>query len=385
MTSKTTHIDLRVKQVGYMGTGYIGLYFDDFQSGGNRPQGSKGIDAVTPHNYTRVREAFLNPSVTFWYDTNPSVHNWILVKQDPNSLLGSASWQSGWGPNDDLVLLSRLKDKVMSNDFNVLITVGEFHKTCDMIAYAARRLSLGIRALRRLDFRTLRRMFGAPNKSLTYRGPPRPEDLVGFKNGHIDLSQIWLEYSYGWRPLVKDIYDGAEKLSDLINRKQTKMYRARLTRKGNTSAPGRSYVGTQVTRGQVIACIESDPGTAYAIGVTNPAAAFWDLLPYSFVGDWIIPIGEYLNTMGLAAVPGLKWLCTTHTVHVDYRAVWPTSSRIRPVSGWKAYRYRYINMTRSVTNSWSIPFPRLQPLQGVPSVRRALSAVALLVSAFARK
>jgi hypothetical protein len=33
------------------------------------------------------------------------------------------------------------------------------------------------------------------------------------------------------------------------------------------------------------------------IGITNPALLVWELIPYSFVFDWIIPVGDWLKSL----------------------------------------------------------------------------------------
>lgn len=37
--------------------------------------------------------------------------------------------------------------------------------------------------------------------------------------------------------------------------------------------------------------------TLAQVGITNPAATVWELIPYSFVFDWIIPVGGYLESL----------------------------------------------------------------------------------------
>jgi hypothetical protein len=33
------------------------------------------------------------------------------------------------------------------------------------------------------------------------------------------------------------------------------------------------------------------------LGITNPALLVWELIPYSFVIDWLIPVGDFLSSL----------------------------------------------------------------------------------------
>lgn len=75
---------------------------------------------------------------------------------------------------------------------------------------------------------------------------------------------------------------------------------------------------------------------AVASGLANPAAILWELMPYSFVIDWSLPIGNYLqaasSTRGLDFVWGsVSHRIQTHTF-VDMRSQ-PGRSTLRPGYG----------------------------------------------------
>jgi len=45
------------------------------------------------------------------------------------------------------------------------------------------------------------------------------------------------------------------------------------------------------------------------IGITNPINLAWELIPYSFVIDWLIPVGKFLESLdALVGVSNLKVL-----------------------------------------------------------------------------
>lgn len=132
-----------------------------------------------------------------------------------------------------------------------------------------------------------------------------------------DFASLWLEYSYGWRPLLSDIYGAAELLA------QSVLENRPMSAKGYGVARDRelrSYNGT-ASQGRANVVISSEY-SAYvefffdledraidvlkSTGITNPALLAWELLPYSFVVDWFIPVGNYLENVN--ATHGLKFV-----------------------------------------------------------------------------
>jgi hypothetical protein len=118
-----------------------------------------------------------------------------------------------------------------------------------------------------------------------------------------DLTNAWLEGRYGWRVLVYDMKDIAEVLSNLdSSRTRFRKYVGssftetdRVAIDTATAYETRlGYIETTYdisVRGFVIADI-SPPSFAF-----NPITTAWELIPYSFVIDWIVNIGQFLETL----------------------------------------------------------------------------------------
>lgn len=52
-----------------------------------------------------------------------------------------------------------------------------------------------------------------------------------------------------------------------------------------------------------------------ALGLTNPAQLAWELVPFSFVLDWLLPIGNWLSTWD--ATVGMSFSAGTRSVKID--------------------------------------------------------------------
>lgn len=93
-------------------------------------------------------------------------------------------------------------------------------------------------------------------------------------------SSFWLEYSFGFAPLFQSIYDSVEVFnSSYTVRSKTQ---SRVQRKAGVYGA----VGNQQVE------------NLDRLGLSNPALLAWDLLPFSFVIDWFLPIGRILAWLG---------------------------------------------------------------------------------------
>jgi hypothetical protein len=289
------------------------------------------------------------------------------TKIDYGYQYGTAS-SDEWNSNDTIAALGKLREKVAGSDFNAGVFLAEGSKALTMIADSAVRIRKGLTAIKRGD------VIGAA-KAL---GSKRPTKV------HKTASANWLELQYGWMPLVKDAYGGAEFLGKLLNFPMVQTYKVRRKKKmnGTWSFPGwTSKKADASTTYQILARLtEVDP---YQLsGLTDPASIVWELTPYSFVADWFIPIGNYLAARSLAsALTGtfvttkVRRVSAAYTGHPGAGNAFVSTSHItHPSCNWTQ-----INVDRTVSTTLSVPVPRFKPLSDVPSWKHCANAVALLV------
>lgn len=119
------------------------------------------------------------------------------------------------------------------------------------------------------------------------------------------FSDGWLEYQFGWLPLLSDIHDAVGYYKNRLHRgmQVSRSY----TTNGGYSQTSRNSPIQRAERIQeygpaakaVIRTTVTNPTlrTLSEMGLTNPLSLAWDLLPYSFVVDWVTPISSILKSL----------------------------------------------------------------------------------------
>lgn len=154
-------------------------------------------------------------------------------------------------------------------------------------------------------------------------------------------SESWLAWQYGVRPLISDLagavkeYDKVRRIRPLI-----RSYSASGShdqRAGGTVSvanPPTMYVTHMTQNVKVRAYAEFQDSaqawdqSAQRLGLTDPLLLAWELIPYSFVIDWFVGVGDYLEASGTFA--GLKRVgihVTTTTVEDSVGVLWGGKSR----------------------------------------------------------
>lgn len=222
-------------------------------------------------------------------------------------------------------------------------------------------------------------------------------------------SSLWLEWHYGWVPLVTDVYGG---LKDMRADSAPLILKARghstdhdeyVTTLQSSFSIGastpviykvrvRRYVKYSVSlRYRVLNTLLSDLNAA---GIVNPAELAWELTPFSFVADWFVNVGDYLRAATIGT--GLQFLSGTastlqryavdslgESVEIDGKV--PTSFR---VTGQGAVQYYDYRSEFKRTRLSSPPTVTLGLQKNPFSVTRIVSAAALfkqLLGAWDRK
>lgn len=265
--------------------------------------------------------------------------------------------------------------RVKDSKINLGVAWAEASKTADMISSKVLQLARAAKKARKGDI-------------------PGAINALGGK-GRQRTASNWAELQWGWLPLVGDIYGGAEALAQrqlpsqwLITGKGVKRYNYKDSTIVNGFAQHR--VETEGMRGAFVR-LDYLPGNDFfsalkSLGLGNPAEIAWELLPYSFVVDYLWPVGDWLSSLDAAV--GLQFLSGSCTRRAEMVGRLVSTGKIGPtdrVADWCYYTgyARDFWMDRSVYGESPIPFP--PPPKNPFSAKKVVNALSLLALAFGRK
>jgi len=291
-------------------------------------------------------------------------------------------------------LLTDLKDQKI----NYGQAFAERQQTIDLIGSTATRIYRSFRDLKRGDISSAAQHLGVQVGRRRRQAFNR-----GFaRNQAQSVSRGWLELQYGWKPLLQDVYGAAEDLAvSYVPQFQKVQTRKTLRRELNETIDelggSQYYTGSYKTflNGSArctvrVGCTftvgDSTLRRASQMGLTNPATLAWELTPFSFVADWFLPVGNWINswdsTLGLNFLDG-------------YITTFQFFSGTGTVAGSYAYKADNTQYTKLYTSSYKIITVKREKLRSFPSARfpefknpvsvtHAANALALLFSIFKR-
>lgn len=332
------------------------------------------------HPYTLTAQSF-NDSIV-----RTTRASYVKVRVDSSSLWArSGTALLTWGANDQLTLLSRLRDRVAGSDFNAGVFLGEGKESLRLISNSASRIAKSLRELRRGN------LYGA-SRELTGIGKGFEKRRVGwrkFSRGERSTDQEtasqWLELQYGWLPLLQDAEGGARFLAHHFSAPLHYVARCTQFRADSTlqtTSPTQFLFREKERRVQRwIKAILTEKDTVKLVGLTDPLSVAWELVPYSFVVDWFIPIGNYLQARALNQALTGKFVVSTLSRNrfrgLDYvPGGVPTDWKVLSDGGCSG---AYVNFTREVVTNLTVPLPEVKSLGQITSWKRAANAVSLLL------
>jgi hypothetical protein len=164
------------------------------------------------------------------------------------------------------------------------------------------------------------------------------------------------------------------------------VYHAKLRKKAlpRSNSDQFKLTGQSIVEGRFKAVV-THINEAALVGLTDPASLIWEKLPYSFVADWILPVGDYLSASALSrAIQGTYTYTRFSRVKVD-GAVYVGSDPRRFVTfGVEPWVHDDVWLDRVVTSSLEVPFPVFKGRDKIASWTHAINSIALLINAFPR-
>lgn len=195
------------------------------------------------------------------------------------------------------------------------VSFAEKQKTIDMVTSTASRIARSLSALRQ---GRLKEAFGFLSNE--QYNPKISKRFNGYKaSKNKDIENNWLAYQYGWQPLVQEVYGSmisfhTENPTFWVHGR----YEAEFNAQYLSSVVGYTVEGLSKRRVHYKALCSYQPSVLklHELGLLNPAGIAWELVPYSFVIDWFLPIGDYFSS--LSSTIGLTITERSKTDHLYY-------------------------------------------------------------------
>jgi hypothetical protein len=279
---------------------------------------------------------------------------------------------SPWTSNEDLALSGKMGE-ALGQEFNLAIFLGEGREALGTIAQSATKVYKAYKAARKGNVSGAFRILTGKSRSASRKA-------VSHTNAKT-LADRWLEIQYAWKPLLDDAYGAAKHLAYMQNRPAVKTYRVGKTmyREDPLKIFNYDISGSKFVRKGIVARV-THVNEAALLGLTDPASLAWELLPYSFVADWFIPIGSYLEALTLRGALTGTFISSSKHITATTRFVYPWDGY---ASEDVSYLVRDVTFQRSVGSAMpAVQLPRLKTLEKALSFQHALNAVSLLVSSF---
>lgn len=277
---------------------------------------------------------------------------------------------------------------------NIALNLAQYGQVSNMVANTAYRIIGSVRSLRRgnISAATSILLRGRRPNGVTKKGNPSPSKA---------LANNWLELQYGWKPLLSDLHGALYSLAQFnvgARGFMTARSSAKVSRKVVTPL-FRSITTPQRIGDKVVV---TDHGCKFGLeyslesplsvflaqtGFTNPINLAWEILPWSFVADWFIPIGPYLESLsgfhGLVFRRGYQVQFTRQTTFSEIDFTGPIAGTTSSMQQKGRYNQTVVLVDRVPLSGFpSQTFPTFTG-KGV-TILRAANALALLRQVFSK-
>jgi hypothetical protein len=291
----------------------------------------------------------------------------------PSDGYGIAYCHSNYGPKTTVNQYNRAITEALSmlqsNETNLSESIATIGQTLGMLNGAWAQLALALLSFLRLNKSgAIFPKRGQPGYRLD-RNRPMP-----------DWADLWLEFVYGHAPLMGDIERGLLLLEKQLAKPTTMSVDKTVTYTDTLQPIGRwSFSGYQISRVRVkiVADIKFPKlKVADQFGLLNPFSTAWELTPWSFALDWLIPIGAFIANLTVPQLHTFKYGFTTQVTVTDIEGIEEFDKATEEFGIRQTYRLQGLASRRRALVG--IPLPRLYYKSPFTTPRRFVTALALL-------
>lgn len=370
--------------------------------------------SLAEHAYTMSYTEYQQALVRSNYNGAVYCWNWLFGPLDLNT-------NGMWTTNDELTLINKLNSQVSNSEFDASVALAGAAQTVEMLLSTTRKISRALHHARRgsivkafdvLAYDRSRSHDVARLRGYAYGGADATYRLARLNAVHLErlvrnpgyvlppslaaklsrhnyneiahrlvkdgAASNWLALQYGLLPALDDIDQGMKFLAFSNALPAVKVYKA--TRQVKKSGSYWSYPLSATYTRQYRVTFSEPPITASYLNAGDVLSFAWEALPWSFVADWFIPVGDYLAARQAASRlnTGTIW----RTDYIRSEGVVPQGTYGSP--GYYVDRdnkFLKISVSRLQTTIVA-PLPGFKPWGKSLSVGHLTNAVALLISRF---
>lgn len=271
---------------------------------------------------------------------------------------------------------NKLVEKIAEIRVNAADMYRTRKETMEMVSKRVNQLIHAWRSMKRGNWRQFKKALGITNKG------KKPREFGKNSSG------TWLEHSYGWSPLLSDIYTilnntfeppmitaKARYKETVIEEKTTSLFRSGFKLVRNST----DHVFQISITDQIDIHLDSPAiQAASQYGLLNPAAVAWEAVPFSFVVDWFYPVGDFLSQLNTTG--GLKLSNWYRTETVE--GIYSNECEIQLANFQPFYGPEYGQWILKTKRRYQVsgePFfvPQISDAPLTSSLQRSINAIAL--------
>lgn len=279
-------------------------------------------------------------------------------------------------------LVNRVTTEVLNKVSDMKVNIGtalaESGKTLSQLTRIALKIWAVLRKIRHGDFRGAAALLGM-----------RGYQWRNAKYQSHRWSDMWLQIQYGLLPLLLDAFGIQEALKRGLREKDHIFHASRTISEeinpiefsGDPSEYLSMVVGGSAgrlyQRKYFFQIFSSELDLFNNLGLTNPLAIAWEVVPFSFVVDWFLPIGNFLSA--LTAPIGVTFLAG-YELRIQYAdLLFQKSSGSCPGTEGKERRTTIKQFAMQRTKVHSLALPKLY-FRNPLSSKHTASAIALIAT-----
>jgi hypothetical protein len=285
----------------------------------------------------------------------------------PNALAYGCAPTYPHAPDIPGALISKCESivlsKVRNNDFDLGVALGELPETLAFVAdtvVSAARLFRAIKRRNAGEARNIVEQYFVGSNRTTGSHPSRVAK---------GAASAYLQYQYAWKPMMSDIYSACKLQAEGLE--ETEAFRVSHAEEDSSYSSSEldwyginslhnTTIGTKRRGVEVGLSFAVASETLYdlnRLGLLNPLAIAWELVPLSFVFDWFVPVGNFLKSLSIGI--GTKFKTGYQTLWLKNRlsCSWVPNSHGDAIGTWPSIALNTTSMQRTLLNTFPIPLP----------------------------